>query len=176
MSGKTFTIHEKHEIRISSYHDQSINDLIMNDLDSVDWVNTRKTNVMAEMSAWLTQSKPIQIITDWILSELVAYQPVGGLNVQLIECWLARYSVDDFSNQHSHIPYPFSFVYYVHAPEGSAPFYFTSSNQKVIPETGKLILFPGDLVHHVPKNNCHNRVVLAGNFVITPKEYTVVKS
>jgi len=173
---KKFTIHEKHQILIASYHDQSINDLIMNDLDSIDWVNTRKTNVMADMSSWLVQSEPIQIITDWIQSLLLELQPVGGLNVQLIETWLARYHVDDYTKQHSHVPYPFSFVYYVHAPQGSAPFYFSTSDQKVIPETGKVIIFPGDLIHHVPQNQCDNRVVLAGNFVITPKAYTVVKS
>ena len=30
-------------------------------------------------------------------------------------------------------------------------------------EEGKVVIFPGNVFHHVPKNNCDGRIVLAGN-------------
>ena len=62
-----------------------------------------------------------------------------------------------------HKPSIHSFVYFVRCPKGSSPLVFTTSKKRVKAEEGKIVVFPGHVLHHVPKNNCEGRVVLAGN-------------
>ena len=63
---------------------------------------------------------------------------------------------------HAH-PSPFSFVYFVRCPKGSSPLIFTTSGKKIKAEEGKVVIFPGNLLHHVPENKCDGRITLAGN-------------
>ena len=44
-----------------------------------------------------------------------------------------------------------------------SPLVFTTSGKKIKAEEGKVVIFSGDILHHVPKNRCNNRIVLAGN-------------
>ena len=37
--------------------------------------------------------------------------------------------------------------------------------KKIKAEAGKIVVFPGTIRHCVPKNNCKNRLVLAGNII-----------
>ena len=60
---------------------------------------------------------------------------------------------------------PIGFVYFVNAPKGASPLVFTTSGKKIKAEAGKVVIFPGTMYHHVPKNKCKNRVILAGNMV-----------
>ena len=57
----------------------------------------------------------------------------------------------------------FGWVYFVRTPKGSSPFVFTYSDTPIEAEEGKIIIFPASMVHNVPRNNCKDRVVLAGN-------------
>ena len=57
----------------------------------------------------------------------------------------------------------FSFVYFVKTPKGSSPLIFTNSGKRIKAEEGKIVIFPGRLLHHVPKNKCEGRMTLAGN-------------
>ena len=77
--------------------------------------------------------------------------------------WIAHYNKGDFTISHDHYPAMYSFVYYLRCPRGSSPLVFTTSGKKVKAEEGKLVLFPGHVKHHVPKNRCDGRITIAGN-------------
>ena len=64
---------------------------------------------------------------------------------------------------HAHHPSAYSFVYFLRCPKGSSPLIFTTSGKRIKAEEGKVVIFPGNLKHHVPKNKCYDRIVLAGN-------------
>ena len=40
---------------------------------------------------------------------------------------------------------------------------FTTSGKRVKAEEGKVIIFPGNVLHHVPKTRSDGRVIMAGN-------------
>ena len=77
--------------------------------------------------------------------------------------WLARYNKGDYTESHDHNPATLSFVYFVKSPPGSSPLVFTSSGKKIKSEEGKVVIFPGTVWHHVPKNKCDGRMTYAGN-------------
>ena len=90
----------------------------------------------------------------------------GGYNYN-IDAWVARYSKGDYAVEHDHIPYSFSYVYFVKTPKGSSPLVFSTSGKRIKAEEGKVIIFPGSLRHHVPKNRCEERITVAGNVFLT---------
>ena len=57
-----------------------------------------------------------------------------------------------------------SFVYFVKCPRGSAP--LVLDGMRIKAEEGKLVAFPGITNHHVPKNRCNDRIVIAGNLSV----------
>ena len=57
----------------------------------------------------------------------------------------------------------YAFVYFVNSPKGSSPLVFTTSGKRIKPEEGKILIFPPQLFHHVPKNKCDGRITLSGN-------------
>ena len=85
--------------------------------------------------------------------------------LKLVELWGQYYKKGDYQITHAHNPLSWSFVYYVNAPKGSAPLVFTSSNKKIFPKPGMLVLFPSWLEHYVPKHKCEEiRSVVLGDF------------
>ena len=81
--------------------------------------------------------------------------------LQVTDCWGAIYEEADHTIPHSHFPSDFSAVVYLEAEENCAPIIF-ANKILVQPKPNMLIMFPGMLVHSVPKNT-GNRVVLAMN-------------
>ena len=78
--------------------------------------------------------------------------------------WFAKYNKGDHAIIHDHKAHAlYAFTYFLNSPSGSSPFVFTTSGKRIKPEEGKVVIFPGHLHHHVPKNKCDNRVVMAGN-------------
>lgn len=106
-------------------------------------------------------SKSLELVYDWILSLL--NQKYGGWNFKVCNSWLANYSKGQYALSHHHIPASFSFVYFVKSPKGSSPLIFTISRKRIKPDEGKVVIFPGNMLHHVPKNKCDGRMILAGN-------------
>jgi hypothetical protein len=78
-------------------------------------------------------------------------------------CWGVIYNKGHLIKAHDHLEEGrYSFVYYVNAPEGSAPLIFSDFKYDVTPYTGKLLIFDSRLMHHVPENDCEGRVSLVG--------------
>ena len=80
--------------------------------------------------------------------------------------WGAVYNKGDHANKHEHTC-AFSWVYFINCPKGSAPLVLSDSNTKIKAEEGKVVIFPGLTYHHVPKNKCDDRIVMAGNLIYT---------
>ena len=46
------------------------------------------------------------------------------------------------------------------------PLVLTTSGKKIKAQEGKVIIFPSNVRHHVPKNRCDGRITLAGNIFV----------
>jgi len=123
------------------------------------------SNVRALKSLDYKISTPsIEVVYEWILT-LLRPKTVGWkLNVD--NSWLACYREGEFAVSHHHHPAVYSFVYFVKCPKGSSPLIFSTSGKRIKAEEGKVVIFPASLYHHVPKNKCDGRIVLAGNLYV----------
>ena len=145
---------------------ESINKKIVEDFKGFPFLrditnsNGTKTNVKALQSYNNITSPSITIIKQWIIN-LVG--TCGGSFYRIEACWGAKYGKGDYTISHNHFPAIFAFVYFLKSPRGSSPLVFTHSGKKIKAEDGKVVIFPGNIRHHVPKNNCEGRLVLAGN-------------
>ena len=108
-------------------------------------------------------SKSLELVYDWILALL--NRRYRGWDFKVYNSWLACYSKGQYARSHTHVPASFSFVYFVSSPKGSSPLIFTDSGRRIKPEEGKVVIFPGNMLHQVPKNKCDGRMILAGNIL-----------
>ena len=122
------------------------------------------SNLRAERTVGEYYPKSVDLIKEWILT--IIRQNYTGFDYS-IDAWVAKYSQGDYAIEHDHIPYAFSYVYFVITPNGSSPLVFSTSGKRIKAEEGKVIIFPGSLRHHVPKNRCEGRVTIAGNIWIS---------
>ena len=76
--------------------------------------------------------------------------------------WLANYGRGDWTARHDHGSW-YSYVYFVRTPRGSSPLIFTTSGKRIKAQEGKVVIFPGNIMHHVPPNRGVERMTLAGN-------------
>ena len=103
------------------------------------------------------------MIYQWILNLLRNPIYGGTYKFEVDNSWVAAYREGEFAVSHGHYPAAYSFVYFIKCPKGSSPLIFTTSGKRIKAEEGKVVIFPGNLFHHVPKNKCDGRIVLAGN-------------
>ena len=150
------------------YH-KHLNSKILEESKQFEWDKGRQqvggniSNVIAYKTVdRVITSSNIEIIYDWIISIINEYLP--DFNWEIYHGWLARYSKGEYAVSHHHYPFPFSFVYFIHSPKGSSPLIFSHSGKKIKSEEGKVVIFPGNLKHEVPKCKIHGRMTLAGNF------------
>ena len=110
----------------------------------------------------------VNLLFEWIIN-LVRNQEFlksHHLLFKVDHFWVSNYEKGDFTIPHHHYPSVYSFVYFLNSPKGSSPSVLTTSGKRFKAESGKVVLFPGHVVHHVPRNNCDNRIVLAGNLTL----------
>tara|TARA_B100000965_G_C19386006_1_gene666785 strand:- start:81 stop:638 length:558 start_codon:yes stop_codon:yes gene_type:complete len=125
----------------------------------------------ATMTSWKECSdiKEFRTIADWVHKIILGLNLKDGIDgifdLKLKELWGQYYKKGDYQIDHHHNPLSWSFVYYVNAPKGSAPLVFTSSNKKIFPKPGMLVLFPSWVYHYVPKHKCEEiRSIVSGDF------------
>ena len=126
----------------------------------------------ATMTSWheCFDIKEFRTIADWVYSIILGFNLNydGVFDLKLKDLWGQYYKKGDYQITHQHNPLSWSFVYFVKAPKGSAPLVFTSSNKKIFPKPGMLVLFPSWLEHYVPKHKCEEiRSIVSGDFVYT---------
>ena len=130
-----------------------------------------KTNVFGQrtggMKGVFENNKECNLIIDWIFRILFnKYDLKLGESgvVREVYYWFAKYNEGDYAIPHHHVPFAlYSWVYFIKCPKGSSPLVFTTSGKRVKAEEGKVVIFPSPAVHHVPKNKCKDRIVMAGN-------------
>ena len=120
----------------------------------------RFTNVRALQTFNNIESPTLSLINNWILSIL---QGKYGFNSSIHEKWISHYNKGDHTIRHDHVPATFAFNYFIKTPPGSSPLIFSTSGKKIKAEEGKLVIFYGNVEHHVPKNRCDGRITMAGN-------------
>ena len=160
---------ENLEVYSEYYSDpQSLNEQILKESGEFRWVDDVRlvaggsSNVKASQTEeHIVVSPSIKVIYEWVFDRVRTLYP--GWKYCITSAWLARYDKGHYTVSHDHIPTAFSFVYFIKCPQGSAPLIFTTSGKRIKAEEGKLLIFPGNMKHHVPKNKGEGRMVLAGN-------------
>ena len=170
-------IRENYEIIVEKHpYSESLNKKLMEDIKDFYFYSPEEnglpTNVIATQHNVKSEekTKSIQLIENWVSSLLersnssfLSAPKEHGARFNM-NIWFAKYNKGDHTSNHCHMNYALhSFVYFVRCPKGSSPLVFTTSKKRVKAEEGKVVVFPGHVLHHVPKNNCEGRVVLAGN-------------
>jgi len=140
---------------------ESINKKLLDEAKLIEYSESYKTNLECKMSSWETKTKNSKIISQWVSSLLYTKHEPWKYSFQIDKLWYAKYDYGDFAHPHTHIPFSFAFVYFINTPKGSSPLCFSRKSIKA--ESGKLVIFPACLKHHVPKNKCENRLIMAGN-------------
>ncbi len=136
--------------------------------------NAEKMDKGALMTSWYCEHiKEFKLIGDYVYNLIINFQytlynPIVPLSenysLKLHHLWGQLYNKGYYQDSHCHLPFHWSFVYFVNTPRGSSPLVFTQNGKKIKAESGKLLIFPGNVAHHVPKNNCEGRSIIAGNF------------
>ena len=119
------------------------------------------TNVRALQTETRIESTSFSLLRKWICDTITNATETCDFGIG--SDWAALYNKGDHTISHQHIPASFAFVYFIKSPIGSSPLVFSTSNTIIEPEEGKLVIFPGELKHHVPKNECDGRMVFSGN-------------
>ena len=121
-------------------------------------------------------SESIDKIYNWIItilqSKFCSHPNLGIYDFEIDNSWLAVYDKGEYTKCHAHYPFSFSFVYFVKSPKGSSPLVLSTSGKRMKPEEGKVVIFPSSLQHHVPKNRCDGRMILAGNLLFMQRKDT----
>ena len=119
------------------------------------------SNVRALQTLGIVKS---EVLSMWILS-LIRNEPFLRIpqKISMEQMWMVKYNKGDFTQWHHHKPAFMSFVYFVKTPRGSSPLVFTTSGKRIKAEEGKVVIFPGNMLHNVPKNKCDDRMVVSGN-------------
>ena len=160
---------EKLEIWIDDHpYYESLNKKILRDSLTFDYEYSQRlsggypSNVRAEKTVDIRISSPsLEILYEWILN--IIRGEYREIKFVMYNGWIAKYKEGEDTLSHNHIPASFSFVYFVQCPKGSSPLIFTTSGKRIKAEEGKVVIFPGNMSHYVPKNKCDGRVVVAGN-------------
>ena len=132
-----------------------------------------ETNVKANMTNWFMHrenksfDKLMQIV--WDIINVTLNSESLPLKIVPAEVWGASYTEGQYTEMHAHYPKIWSWVYYVKVPEGSSPLVFDEANMRIEPKEGDLVIFPGWVMHSVPKCKCKEpRMVVSGNFDVVP--------
>ena len=111
--------------------------------------------------------KEFDIIVEYVKEVLGSLKdaphPYKSNPLKLVEVWGQYYKEGAYQISHYHVHSDWAFVYYINTPEGSSPLVFDKSEKEVYSNAGEVVIFPGWLIHHVPKNKGEGRSVLSGN-------------
>ncbi len=89
--------------------------------------------------------------------------------LRLEEVWGTTFNKGDNITPHNHMPFAWTWIFYVNAPVGSSPLVFSESKHHIEVSRGKLLIFEGRLQHEVPECTVDGRCILSGNIAdLTP--------
>ena len=131
---------------------------------------SRLTNVKADMSDWQVWSDT-DLFNNFLnfLSKEIIYLPWVEKDFKLtfVNAWTAVYRKGDFTRIHDHTPSYLSFVLCLDDGGEVHPLIFSDNNTPVELMTGRIVVFPSYVRHHVPVYyGKSHRIVLAGNIEV----------
>ncbi len=126
------------------------------------------TNVKAQMTEWkltnLDGFKDLcEIIKDLsIQASEIKYK--RKIKPHIVSIWGMKYKSLDYALPHDHFPSTWSCVYYINPPKNSPGLYFPEENKEIEICHGKLIIFEGNVLHEVKKQEFEGfRYVVSAN-------------
>ena len=143
-------------------------------IDSHKHEEARKSNVKAWMTNWfLHQDYPLVNTVCEKAIDIVKSVTKNDQKGQLekfftFDCWGAIYDQYHHTLPHTHGPALWSWCYYIQIPDNAPPLYFREAKLKVYPKPDELVIFPGHVIHEVPKASkmTGERIILAGNIYL----------
>ncbi len=121
-------------------------------------IHEDRNPVLMEFLMWL--QKIIQSNTNIFGKE-------GALRLE--EVWGTTFKKGDDIVPHNHMPFAWTWIFYVNVPVGSSPLVFSESKHTIEVSKGKLLIFEGRLQHEVPECTVDGRCILSGNIAdLTP--------
>ena len=155
-------------------NDASFQKDIIDIIDESDDVQKRNTNVKAKMTHWQMQDEPgFKTLASHILNFANMITEIKHNRQKepfyFNSMWGICYENQDYTVPHDHWPSIWSCVYYICPPNNCGELIFPELNQIVFPEDKLLVLFPGWMVHEVPKKNfLGKRYTVSANLGIVP--------
>ena len=167
----------RHEARvlIGDYpFSDSLNKEVLSLLESGSYENIGHTNVKGSIHTewhWGPDNIKFRNLKGFIREEAERFFKPGARSggkrdwLTIAAFWANVYKKGDYAQSHSHKPHSFSFAYFVKAKWYDSPLILTDSGKRVRPKEGRYVIFPGYLMHHVPKHRFNDeRITLSGNF------------
>jgi len=91
-------------------------------------------------------------------------------DLNMASCWGGIYEKNGKALSHNHIPFYYSFVYYLKTSDQSSPMIFEGNDNLSISVRDDLLLFfSSGQYHHVPPNKGEDRIFIAGNMELNQK-------
>ena len=155
---------------------QDLKDSIVPLLENYPDKQDRITNVKATMTEWEwgTDNPKVHRLQIYLLNEIKKFFSIGCYNdngrnadpegMRLVNFWANIYNKGDYTKTHMHMPFYFSFVYFLKSKWYYSPLILTESGKRIPPKEGSYVIFPSSLQHRVPVHKYDNqRMTLSGN-------------
>ena len=134
----------------------------------------RKSNVQAYMTNYFLhgQYESVNEVCNQaidIVKSVIKNDQKGQLEKFFtFDCWGAIYDNKHYTQPPTHGPALWSWCYYIQIPDNAPPLYFREAKLKVYPKPDELVIFPGHVIHEVPKASkmTGERIILAGNIYL----------
>lgn len=114
-----------------------------------------KSNVKAQMTSYhMNDEEPFKKLMSYmedILNKFCIKQFNTKVELTFRDIWGMKYKSNDEAIPHNHFPAFYSFVYYVDVPKDCPGIVFTECDIMKKPYNGLLLMFEGNVMHHVPK-------------------------
>ena len=166
-----------HEIYVLDNYPRQ--DLLLKDLgdyfENYKDCQNRQTNVKATMTEWNLDlpSQEFIHLKNIIYTVAKDKQLYWEVPFKIQTIWANIYRKGDCTVSHNHDPAKYSFVYFLKSKPNFSPLMFEGINLKnkkkkwkvVKPTEGRLVIFPGFLIHRVPVHiHDETRITISGNF------------
>ena len=169
--GANIQVKSKSNVHVGEYpfHDKIKSELLLV-LEKYFDRQDRGSNVYATMTEWKITSPQIERLKAYVVNELHKFLPNSmvrqdqDMEVIWRDFWGNIYRKGDYAKSHHHKPSPFSFVYFLKTKWYDSPLIFSDFGRRIRPKEGRFVIFPGYLMHAVPKHRYNeSRITLSGN-------------
>ena len=126
---------------------------------------------MSERRIHEQQNPALMDLLAWLQKIITNNTQIFGKEgcLRLEEVWGTTFKKGDNIVPHNHMPFAWTWIFYVNAPVGSSPLVFSETKHTIEVAKGKLLIFEARLQHEVPTCTVDGRSILSGNIAdLTP--------